>query len=98
MVLSLRTLSFLCALTAIQAQTVDPTYSSVYNVTVLGSVAGVPTNYGGLLFSAADSNMILLGGNANSGTGRFYSVPAVRGTGGPRHRIRHAHRDRIRHA
>jgi hypothetical protein len=63
------------------AQTVDPFYSGTYSLFNLGSVAGVPTNYGGLIFKAGDSNTILLGGAANGGSGRFYSVPVIRGAG-----------------
>lgn len=66
----------------LHAQTVAPGYSSAYTLTALGSVTGVPTNYGGLVFSSANSNILFLGGNANSSSGRFYSVPVVRGAGG----------------
>jgi hypothetical protein len=63
------------------AQTVDPFYAGIYTLTNLGSVAGVPTNYGGLIFKAGDPNTILLGGSANNGAGLFYSVPVTRGAG-----------------
>src|SRR5579863_4808388 len=68
-------------LAPLQAQTMDPAYSGSYSITNLGSVAGVPTNYGGIAFSAANANIILLGGVANDPSGRFYSIPVVRGTG-----------------
>ena len=64
-----------------RAQSVDPAYSGSYSLTVLGSVSGVPTNYGGLTFSQSDSNVIFLGGNANSSSGLFYAVPVLRGAG-----------------
>jgi len=70
-----------CAAPLACAQTVDPFYAGTYSVTNLGSVAGVPTNYGGLIFKAGDPNTILLGGAANGVSGRFYSVPVIRGVG-----------------
>ena len=65
----------------VNAQTVAPFYAGPYSITDLGSVAGVPTNYGGLIFKAGDPNTILLGGSANNGSGLFYSVPVTRGAG-----------------
>jgi hypothetical protein len=63
------------------AATIDPFYGGSYSLTNLGSVTGVPTRYGGLTFVAGDPNMILLGGNSNTGSGLFYSVPVTRGAG-----------------
>ena len=54
------------------AQTVDQYYSGTYTLFNLGSFAGVPTSYGGLVFKAGDPNTILLGGAAN---GRGASMP-----------------------
>jgi hypothetical protein len=45
----------------------------------LGSVSGLPTNYGGLVFK--DANTIWIGGAANGASGRFYSVTVTRGAG-----------------
>lgn len=70
-----------CAAPLAYAQTVDPFYAGIYSVTNLGSVAGVPTSYGGVVFKAGDPNTILLGGAANGPAGRFYSVPVTRGAG-----------------
>ncbi|MGH8852634.1 MAG: hypothetical protein ACREYD_16735 [Casimicrobiaceae bacterium] len=70
-----------CATPLASAQTVDPFYAGVYSITNLGSVAGVPTNNGGLTFKAGDPNTILLGGSANNSAGLFYSVPVIRGAG-----------------
>ena len=64
------------------AQTVDPFYAGTYTVTSLGSIAGLPTPYGGLVFKAGDPNTILIGGAANTSSGLFYSVPVTRGAGG----------------
>jgi hypothetical protein len=63
------------------AQTIDPFYAGTYSLINLGSVAGVPTNYGGLIFKAGDPNTILLGGSANNSGGLFYSVAVTRGAG-----------------
>jgi hypothetical protein len=65
-----------------QGQAVDPAYSGSYSITSLGTVAGIPGPFGGIAFSSANPNTILLGGAANSSGGLFYSVPAVRGAGG----------------
>jgi hypothetical protein len=46
--------------------------------TNLGSIAGVPTDYGGLVFKAGDPNTILIGGAAASPSRRFYEVPVTR--------------------
>lgn len=64
-----------------QAQTVDPFYAGSYTLFNLGAVAGVPTNYGGLVFKAGDPGTIIIGGAANNPAGRFYSVPVIRGAG-----------------
>ena len=71
-----------CLSPSLQGQTVDPFYSGSYSATSLGTVAGIPTPFGGIAFSAASANVILLGGAANTAPGRFYSVPVVRGNGG----------------
>gem|GEM_PF-443391 len=64
------------------AVTVAPQYASVYSAHVLGSIAGLPTSYGGLTFKAGDSSTIIIGGHANNPAGRFYEVPVTRGAGG----------------
>jgi hypothetical protein len=64
-----------------RAQTMDPAYAGSYSLTNLGTVAGVPAPFGGIAFSAASTNVILLGGAANQPGGLFYSVPVVRGAG-----------------
>jgi len=63
------------------AQTVAPAFSGSYSLTSLGSVSGVPANYGGLVFKAGDPNTILIGGQANIASGLFYTVPVNRGAG-----------------
>jgi len=58
------------------AATIAPGFSSAYNLVDLGSVTGVPTNYGGLTF--LDDSDLLLGGAANGGSGAIYDVPVTR--------------------
>lgn len=60
------------------AQIIEPPYDSVYTFTDLGSVPGVPPRYGGLTFYSGDSNILLIGGNANTSSGLLYSVRVVR--------------------
>ncbi len=62
--------------------TVDPAYSSKYTVADLGSITGVPANYGGLTFLPSDVNTIIIGGAANGSLGKIYRIGVVRGTGG----------------
>jgi Secretion system C-terminal sorting domain len=60
------------------AQVIEPPYDSAYTFTDLGSVPGVPTRYGGLTFFSGDSNVLLIGGNANTDLGLLYSIRVVR--------------------
>lgn len=60
------------------AQTIDPYYASNYSYVDLGSVAGVPANYGGLTLLAGDPNKLLIGGAANGAGGALYVVDVVR--------------------
>jgi hypothetical protein len=52
-------------------------FASSYTLNNLGSVTGVPTNYGGITFK--DANTLLLGGSANNSGGAIYSIPLTRG-------------------
>jgi len=65
----------------LSAATIAPTFAGSYSLTSLGSVSGLPSNYGGLIFKAGDPNTILIGGSANTSSGLFYSVPVSRGAG-----------------
>ena len=58
--------------------TIDPFYAGSYTLTDLGSIAGVPANYGGLTLLAGDNNSLLIGGNANTASGKLYQVPVTR--------------------
>lgn len=60
------------------AATIAPGFASSYTLDTLGSISGVPTNYGGITFK--DANTLLLGGSANNSGGAIYSVSVNRGT------------------
>lgn len=68
----------LAACTLGWAQTIDPFYASNYTLTDLGSVPGVPPNYGGLCTLYNDPNTLLIGGSANSAAGMIYAVQVTR--------------------
>jgi hypothetical protein len=57
---------------------IDPFYAGTYSYTDLGSVAGVPTNYGGIDFKPGDRDNIYLGGAANGSNGAVYKIPVTR--------------------
>jgi hypothetical protein len=60
------------------AQVVSAPFDSDYTVDLLGSVPGVPANYGGLTFAQGDPDTILIGGSANGAGGLLYSIGVVR--------------------
>ncbi len=62
-------------------QTVQPPYNMTYTITDLGSVPGVPTNYGGLTFKTGDPDTILIGGAANNAAGNLYAIAITRDSG-----------------
>lgn len=64
-----------------RAQTIDPFYAGSYTYSSLGTVSGVPTPYGGLMFKPGDLNTLLLGGSANNAAGAIFQVGLVRGAG-----------------
>ena len=53
------------------AVTVTPAFSGSYTAFDLGSIAGLPTSYGGLIVKDADPNTLLIGGHANDPRGGF---------------------------
>jgi len=55
-----------------------PPFDNDYSCFVLGSVPGVPANYGGLTLKFDDPNTLLIGGEANSGSGRIYQIGVIR--------------------
>jgi hypothetical protein len=60
------------------AQTIQPPYNGSYTFSDLGTITGVPTNYGGLTFQLGNPNVIIIGGSANNASGALYSVPVTR--------------------
>lgn len=60
------------------SQTIDPFYADDYSFADLGSIQGVPINYGGLTLKWDDPNTLLIGGNANTTVGAVYAVGLIR--------------------
>jgi len=61
---------------AASAQMLGPDFSGSYSFSDLGSVPGLPSNYGGLAF--LNNNTLLIGGAANTQGGSLYTVQLVR--------------------
>lgn len=61
-----------------RAQTIPPPFADSYSFTSLGSVPGLPTNYGGLTFLLGDPNTVLIGGAANQASARVFKIQVVR--------------------
>jgi hypothetical protein len=61
---------------ASQAQTLGPDFAADYSAFDLGSVPGLPTNYGGLAF--LDNDTLLIGGAANVAAGLLYTIDVAR--------------------
>jgi phage gp36-like protein len=55
-----------------------PAFAANYSCISLGSVPGVPTNYGGLTLKYNDLNTFLIGGGANTSAGRIYQIGVIR--------------------
>lgn len=70
--------SFLAVAPIAKAQMLGPEFASDYNVTSLGSVPSLPSNYGGLTF--LNNSTLLIGGAANTASGRIYTIGVLRGT------------------
>lgn len=60
------------------AQVIQPPYDSVYTLTDLGTIANLPTPYGGLDFLSGNPNVIVIGGAANSASGQLFTVNLTR--------------------
>jgi hypothetical protein len=60
----------------VEGQVVAPPFNATYTLTNLGSVPGLPTPYGGLVF--VDNDTILIGGSANNASGRLYTIDVTR--------------------
>jgi len=61
-----------------RADNIAPPYAGQYALLELGSVPGVPGPYGGLTLLAASPNELLIGGNANNGSGAIYEIGVTR--------------------
>jgi hypothetical protein len=61
-----------------QGQVIQPPYDSVYTLTDLGAVPGLPTPYGGLDFLNGNPNQIVIGGAANAAGGQLFTIGVVR--------------------
>jgi hypothetical protein len=72
------TVSVAFVVTTASAQTVAPTFAPSYSFVDLGSITGVPTNYGGLTLKFDDPNTLLIGGAANGPLGKLYSIGVTR--------------------
>jgi hypothetical protein len=80
---NMNTGSFAAAMFALSAgvawgQQVAPAFASNYTLFNLGSVPGVPTNYGGLTLDVNDPDVLLIGGAANGGSGAVYRIAVDR--------------------
>ncbi|MEE9302449.1 MAG: hypothetical protein V3U84_01560 [Thiotrichaceae bacterium] len=60
------------------AVTIGADFTSDYSATSLGSIDGLPTSYGGLTIKAGSQNTLLIGGAANTGSGRLYEIGVTR--------------------
>ncbi|MGD9689220.1 MAG: hypothetical protein AB7K52_00275 [Phycisphaerales bacterium] len=64
------------------AQVLAPPFDQTYSVLNLGSIPGVPTNYGGLTVKFDDPNTLLIGGGANGAAGAIYAIQVARDVDG----------------
>jgi rubredoxin len=75
-------MSFLSILTAPRPTYAQPAiaaaYSSAYTLDILGTVPGLPPQYGGLTLKLNDPNTLIIGGNANEDVGKLYSIGITR--------------------
>ncbi len=79
---SLIVLALVGTTTCVVAQSIDPFYAGNYTYSDLGSVPGVPANYGGLTMKPGDPSKLLIGGAANGAAGQIFQVDVFRdGTG-----------------
>jgi len=68
-----------CTASLAHAASIAPAFSGSYTLHDLGPISGLPPAYGGLTFAAGDPNTLIIGGEANTSDGLFYSVPVIRG-------------------
>ncbi len=61
-----------------RAQNIEPFYASDYTLTNLGTISGLPTSYGPIVFKIDDPQTILIGGDADNDTAGIYEVAVTR--------------------
>ena len=64
------------------ALVIAPEFASSYTVEDLGQPPGVPGRLGGLTAKLGDPDTLLIGGAANTISGRLYEVPVIRDSEG----------------
>jgi hypothetical protein len=67
---------------AARAQSIGPLYASDYTLTNLGTISGLPTEYGPVVFKSGDPQTILIGGDADEDTAGIYEVTVTRDADG----------------
>jgi hypothetical protein len=70
--------ALLFAVQGANGQTLGPDFADDYSITDLGSIDGLPADYGGMVFRAGDPDVLLIGGAANTADGLIYQVPVIR--------------------
>lgn len=75
---SLTLLTAIGAAASASALSLGSDFASDFTVTDLGSPAGVPTRLGGLTLKPSDPDTLLIGGNANTSSGRLYEIGVSR--------------------
>jgi hypothetical protein len=70
--------ALLAVAAVLEAQTIQAPYNASYTLANLGSVPSLPAPYGGLTFLPSNTNVIVIGGAANSASGALYSIGVVR--------------------
>jgi len=69
----------LLSLNSATAQSLTPEFVTAgYTLTDLGSIDGLPTQYGGLTIRPEQPDILYIGGSANYGSGALYTVPLIR--------------------
>ncbi|MGH7243159.1 MAG: hypothetical protein ACREJD_07065 [Phycisphaerales bacterium] len=58
--------------------TINPDFGGCYAIRNLGTVPGVPFNYGGLVFKHDDPDLLLIGGHANNADAAIYAIRVTR--------------------
>lgn len=64
------------------AQSIDQFYKGKYTLTNLGTVPGLPNNYGPVAFKIDDSQTLLIGGKAETSSAAIYQIALVRNAQG----------------